>query len=79
MIWRFTLVGCALLLGACVHPAKKYASPSTAKTQAAVNSASAANTDAQSHNANARTLSDRIDAKDRVIEEWRQQHGSEGP
>ncbi len=74
-IARLVVLGFALsCIGCATAPRKPIVAPSTAPTQRAINTAKDANTSAQEHNARATTLAERIDAKDRVIDQWHQQH-----
>jgi uncharacterized lipoprotein YajG len=71
----FLLVTAAAVLASCAPTQhKKIVAPSTAPTQHAINSASDANASAQVHNTKARSLNDRIDAKDAIIDQWHREH-----
>lgn len=61
----------AFLIGCAPTPGKP---PSTATTQGHIDSAKIAANSAQNHNNQARTYAERIDAKDRLIEEWHRAH-----
>lgn len=63
-----------LCIGCSNTPQKKVVAPSIKDVQAEINSAADGTRSAQAHNVKARTLAERIDAKDRLIDKWHSEH-----
>jgi hypothetical protein len=69
-------IAVALLLAGCAPTShQKLIAPSTVPTQHQIDNAQSANQSAQQHNEQAQSFNDRIDAKDRIIDQWHREHG----
>lgn len=63
-----------VIMCGCVHSHAHVATPSNAAVQHGLSDATAQNKSALGHNAQAMTAAQRIDAKDRIIDQWYREH-----